>query len=148
MWCRFLSEASTISNLGPRPRVTWLWPLTLVFSALLALSARADQAQLELKPQVCALSESEELCREQIDIEWRSGESLQVCLFIDGEQTPLACWYERRRGDYEYQAQTKESLTFELRQQPGDQLLAREILSVIREHTDYRYRRRKPWSFF
>ncbi len=112
------------------------------------MPALADQAQLALKPQVCALAENEELCREQIDIEWRTGERIQVCLFIDGEQMPLACWRERLRGDYEYQAQTKENLIFELRQQPSNQLLAREILSVIREHTDYRYRRRKPWSFF
>lgn len=112
------------------------------------MSALADQAQLALKPRVCALAENEELCREQIDIEWRAGERLQVCLFIDGEPTPLACWREHLRGDYEYQAQTKDNLTFELRLQPSDQLLAREILSVIREHAEYRYRRRKPWSFF
>lgn len=145
MWCRFLSEAFTISKPGPKPGFAWLWFLGLASCALPAL---ADQAQLALKPQVCALSKDEELCREQIDIEWRSGERLQVCLFLNGESAPLACWRERRQGDYEYQAQTKESLTFELRRQPGDQLLAREILTVIREHTDYRYRRRKPWSFF
>lgn len=143
-----MSEASTISNPEPKPGKVWLWPLALAALGLLALPAWAGQARLELKPQVCALVEDEQLCREQIDIEWSSGERLQVCLFIDGEQAPLACWREHVRGDYEYNALTSESLTFELRRQPDDQLLASEILSVIREHTDYRYRRRKPWSFF
>ncbi len=141
-------EASTIFNPGSKRGKVWLWSLALAYWALPVERVLAEPAELALKPQVCALTEEEDLCREQIDIEWRTGERLQLCLFIGGQQAPLACWRERLKGAYEYQAQTKESLTFELRHQPDNQLLAREILSVIREHTDYRYRRRKPWSFF
>lgn len=113
-----------------------------------ATQSRADEAQLALTPQVCALSENEALCQELIDIQWRSGEPMRLCLFVDTEVQPLACWREQRTGVYEYQAQTEDSLVFELRVQPDDQVLASEIFDVIREQTEYRYRRRKPWNFF
>lgn len=118
--------------------------MLLVFSS----QGYAEDAQLDLKPQVCALSENEEVCRELIDIQWRSGEPMQLCLFVDTEVQPLACWREQRTGVYEYQARTENSLEFELRAQPDNQLLTSEIFDVIREQTDYRYRRRKPWNFF
>lgn len=110
--------------------------------------ALADDALISLRPQVCALTESEEVCRELIDIHWRSGEPMRLCLFVDTEVQPLACWREKNTGTYEYQAHTQDSLVFQLRRQPSDQLLASEVFDVIREQAEYRYRRRKPWNFF
>lgn len=113
-----------------------------------AVPAWAEEAKLALKPQICALSENEPLCRELIDIRWRAGEPKQLCLFVDAEKQPLACWREQASGDYEYRANTENSLVFELRLQPSDRILTREIFNVIREEAEYRYRRRKPWNFF
>ncbi|MDQ2075733.1 DUF3019 domain-containing protein [Marinimicrobium sp. ABcell2] len=103
---------------------------------------------LAVKPQVCALAENETLCREQINIHWQSGQPMHLCLFVDTEIPPLACWREKDSGVYQYQADTRDSLVFQLRQESNNQLLASEIFDVIREQTEYRQRRRKPWNFF
>jgi hypothetical protein len=73
---------------------------------------------------------------------------MQLCLFVNTEVPPLACWHQEYSGAYEYQAYTQDSLVFQLRQQSDNQLLASEIFDVIREQTEYRQRRRKPWNFF
>lgn len=146
-----MSEASTIFELGPKRDTSGACAVAVICCALLvawATHSRADGTQLALTPRVCALSENEALCQELIDIQWRSGEPMRLCLFVDTEVQPLACWREQRAGVYEYQAQTQDRLVFELRVQPDDQVLASETFDVIREQTEYRYRRRKPWNFF
>jgi len=73
---------------------------------------------------------------------------MHLCLFVDSEAAPLACWREQNSGVYRYQAHTQHSLVFQLRQEADHQLLASEMFAVIREQTEYRQRRRKPWNFF
>src|SRR5690625_3015773 len=101
-----------------------------------------------MKPQVCALAKHESVCKEPLRIQWRAGKPMHLCLFVDSEAAPLVCWQERTSGVYHYQAHTPHSLMFQLRQESDNQLLTSEMFSVIREHTEYRQRRRKPWNFF
>lgn len=73
---------------------------------------------------------------------------MHLCLFVENETAPLTCWREQNSGVYHFQARTQHSLVFQLRQQSDNQLLASEMFAVIREQTEYRQRRRKPWNFF
>ena len=110
--------------------------------------ARGETPVLEIKPQVCALAKHESVCKEPLRIQWRAGKPMHLCLFVDSEAAPLVCWQERTSGVYHYQAHTPHSLMFQLRQESDNQLLTSEMFSVIREQTEYRQRRRKPWNFF
>lgn len=103
---------------------------------------------MSLVPKVCVLAHDEPLCRERVNIEWFNDQPLTLCLFIEDAPDPLQCWQERPGGDHQYQAETAESILFQLRQQHSGLLLASEVFAVIREHTEYRYKRRNPWSFF
>jgi hypothetical protein len=124
---------------------TWLAAVAL---GAMVLPASAAQAELSLVPKVCVLARGEQLCRDRVDIRWRTDQPLALCLFVDDAENPLRCWQEQAEGGHEYQAETAESLLFQLRQRHSGALLASEIFAVIREHTEYRYRRRNPWSFF
>lgn len=103
---------------------------------------------MRLQPSVCALVEDQALCRETIDIHWRTEDPLALCLFIDRQHQPLECWQGTQKGEFEYQAETDEQLVFQLRDRRRNDLLASEIFEVIREQSEYRSRRRKPWNFF
>ncbi|MGD8174733.1 DUF3019 domain-containing protein [Marinimicrobium sp. ARAG 43.8] len=103
---------------------------------------------MTLTPTVCALSEDQSHCEEQIDINWRADTSRALCLFVEAETRPLACWQNADSGHYRYRAVTADSLIFQLRGEHSDELLASEFFKVIREYTDFRSRRRKPWNFF
>jgi hypothetical protein len=122
--------------------------MAFAFSAMISLPAPAAQAELSLVPKVCVLARGEQVCRDRVNIEWHTDQPLTLCLFVDDAESPLRCWREEAGGDHVYQAETAESLLFQLRQQHTGILLASEIFAVIREHTEYRYRRRNPWSFF
>lgn len=110
--------------------------------------ASTAETELDLKPSICALAENQALCEERVDIRWHSDYPHALCLFVDQNAQPLACWQEEDRGEYHYEARTDESLTFQLRAEQGDRLLASKLFEVIREYTEFRSRRRKPWNFF
>lgn len=106
------------------------------------------EADLHLQPSVCALAENQTLCQQMVDIQWRTDNPLALCLFVERQGQPLECWQAQERGEFRYRVNTDESLVFQLRSRPDEELLASEIFEVIREYTEYRSRRRKPWNFF
>lgn len=110
--------------------------------------ARAETPVLAIKPQICALAEQEAVCQQQLQIQWQADKPMHLCLFVDGQKEPLACWQGQSSGVYRYQARTAHSLEFQLRLEANHQLLTSELFAVIREQTEYRQRRRKPWNFF
>lgn len=122
--------------------------MVIVASLMGTSTASGAGAELRLQPSVCALAEDQTLCRETIDIRWRTDDPLALCLFIDRQDQPLECWQGTQKGEFEYQAETDKTLTFHLRERRRDDLLASGIFEVIREQTEYRSRRRKPWNFF
>lgn len=120
----------------------------MLAGVLAAASSAAAEAELDLTPSVCALSANQSRCEERVNIEWQAGQTQALCLFVDRESEPLACWEKDDQGQYRYQADTDESLTFQLRRTLDGELLASELFEVIREYTEFRSRRRKPWNFF
>ncbi len=107
-----------------------------------------EKGSLQLTPKLCVLSRKETLCDSQIDIQWALEQPLLLCLFEKDIPSPLMCWQKQQQGQLQYQVNTDHSLTFQLRKQQDDTLLASEIYKVIREQAQYRQRRRKPWNFF
>ena len=120
----------------------------MLASLAVAATGHAADTELDLTPSVCALSTDQSRCEERVSIEWQAGQTQTLCLFVDRENEPLACWEQDDQGQYRYDADTDESLTFQLRRTLDGELLASELFEVIREYTEFRSRRRKPWNFF
>ena len=144
MFYNFLSGEFTISN----------YKATLVLVSFFLLATRVEAeaplspTSLELTPKLCVLSSKEPVCDSLIDIKWAQEQPLLLCLFDKEIASPLRCWQEQTRGEFQYQLDTDHSLTFQLRKQQDDTLLASEVYQVIRAQAQYRQRRRKPWNFF
>jgi hypothetical protein len=119
-----------------------------VGAAFVQAAAPRPSTSLELTPKLCVLSNKEPVCNSRIDIKWAREQPLLLCLFEKALASPLRCWQEQTQGEFQYQVNTDHSLTFQLRKQQDDTLLASEIYQVIRAQAQYRQRRRKPWNFF
>jgi len=111
-------------------------------------TAQGADVELRLSPSVCALSDDQPNCRETLELSWESDSPEVLCLFLKQQEQPLECWQTRQTGDFQYRAETDQNLVFQLRRRPGNELVASAVFEVIREHTEYRSRRRKPWNFF
>lgn len=122
--------------------------LALCGSGLLAATAGASEPELELQPSVCALSDDQPLCRQLVRIRWHADDPLALCLFVDRMNDPLNCWQDRLQGQHLYPVRSDRSLTFMLRRRDDDRLLTSERFEIVREVTEYRSRRRRPWHFF
>lgn len=120
----------------------------LLYASLSSAAAPLPPTSLELTPKLCVLSSKESVCDSRIDIKWVREQPLLLCLFDKEIVSPLRCWQETTKGEFKYQVNTDHSLTFQLRKQHDDTLLASEIYQVIRAQAQYRQRRRKPWNFF
>jgi len=121
---------------------------TLLYSSLPIAAVSLPATSLELTPKLCVLTNNEPVCHSHIDIKWAREQPLLLCLFDKEIANPLRCWEKQRKGQFHYQINTDHSLTFQLRKQHDDTLLASEIYQVIRAQAQYRQRRRKPWNFF
>lgn len=111
-------------------------------------TVRAAEVDLRLRPSVCALSDDQQLCQDTVEVSWQSDTPQVLCLFLEQQDQPLECWQTRQQGEFRYRANTDQNLVFQLRRRQGNELLASAVFEVLREHTEYRSRRRKPWNFF
>jgi len=144
MFCNFLLGEFTISNY----KAALAFVSALVHATLAGADAPLTPTSLELTPKLCVLSSKEPVCDSLIDIKWAQESPLLLCLFDKEIASPLRCWQEQTRGEFQYQLDTDHSLTFQLRKQQDNTLLASEVYQVIRAQAQYRQRRRKPWNFF
>ena len=58
------------------------------------------------------------------------------------------CWENYSEGTYSIQLVFAEDLVFQLRDVDLRNVLASEVLRVIREAIRYRHKRRQPWNIF
>ncbi len=103
---------------------------------------------LSLVPQICVLAAEESRCRDSIKLVWEAPAAQDLCLYVNDRDDPLTCWHAQTRGEHHYQADTEESLHFHLRPESGAAPKASALFAVVRETSQYRQRRRNPWSFF
>lgn len=101
-----------------------------------------------LKPRLCVLTDGEEHCRDQLEIQWSSEHNRSLCLYQNEQPMPLHCWSNQRRGEYRFLITTNASTDFQLREDDSEQALGREIFEVVHQQKRYRKARRNPWNFF
>ncbi len=126
--------------------------LLLLYACLMAAQANTTEPEqaieLWIKPSLCIISKEDELCMDQITINWQANHLQSLCLFQSGTEQPLFCWNDEDNGLFLQEVNTKTNLTFQLRQQGDNSLLASQVFQVLKEYIEYRRRRRNPWNFF
>jgi DUF3019 family protein len=104
--------------------------------------------ELELSPRVCSLAARDEHCDTVVRAKWSAPHEESLCLVIADRPDVKQCWDHYEAGTYTVELVFAHDLTFELRDPALQQVLASEVLRVIREALLYRHKRRQPWNIF
>jgi len=104
--------------------------------------------ELELSPRVCSLSAHDEQCDTVVRARWSAPHEESLCLVIVDRPQVKQCWEHYEAGAYTVELVFAQDLTFQLRDPALQQVLASEVLRVIKEAILYRHKRRQPWNIF
>jgi len=108
----------------------------------------APDIHLELSPRVCTLGGADSSCQTRVRASWRASAEESVCLVLLAHPEVGRCWERLNEGEYTIELTFKDDLTFQLTDLDRRQVVASEVLRVIREATRLRHRRRDPWNLF
>jgi len=101
-----------------------------------------------LKPRLCVLTDGEENCHDQLEVQWMSETPRSVCLYQNDQPMPLQCWSNQNTGEYRFVLTTNASTDFQLREDEHGRALGQEMFEVVHQQKRYRKPRRNPWNFF
>jgi hypothetical protein len=107
-----------------------------------------DDIHLELSPRICTLAARDKQCQTEVHAQWSAPREESLCLIILDRPEVKHCWEHYSQGTYSLQLTFVDDLTFQLRDPDLQNILASEVLRVIREALHYRHKRREPWNIF
>jgi hypothetical protein len=113
-----------------------------------ASSDQRDDIRLELSPRICTLTTKDTQCDAVVHATWRAPGNESLCLVIVGRPEVKRCWENYSEGSYSIELVFSTDLLFQLKDLDLQQVLASEVLRVIREAIRYRHKRREPWNIF
>jgi len=122
-----------------------------LLSSLRTSAASGDERgdiRLELSPRICTLTANDTQCDTVVRATWRAPEDESLCLVIVGRPEVKRCWEKYSEGNYSIELVFSTDLVFQLKDLDLKQVLASEVLRVIREAIRYRHKRREPWNIF
>lgn len=132
-----------------RSSAAWL---AVVAMSVVAPGTRAAlpnaPVHLELSPRVCTLAGAESDCQTRVRASWRANAEESVCLVLLAHPEVGRCWERLSEGEYTIDLTFRTDLTFQLTDLERRQVIASEVLRVIREAARLRHRRRDPWNLF
>lgn len=122
----------------------------LVQSALAAAPENPadDDIHLELSPRICTLASRDKQCQTEVHAQWSASREESLCLVILDRPDVKHCWEHYAQGTYSLELTFVDDVTFQLRDPGLQNVLASEVLRVIREALHYRHKRREPWNIF
>jgi hypothetical protein len=107
-----------------------------------------EDIRLELRPRICTLTRNDAQCDTVARATWRSSKDESLCLVIVGRPDVKRCWEKYSEGSYSIELVFSTDQVFQLKDLELQQVLASEVLRVIREAIRYRHKRREPWNIF
>jgi hypothetical protein len=122
-----------------------------LLTPLRATAASGDERgdiRLELSPRICTLTMSDTQCDTVVHATWRAPGDESLCLVIVERPEVKRCWEKYSQGSYSIELIFSSDLVFELKDVDLQEVLASEVLRVIREAIRYRHKRRDPWNIF
>ena len=133
-----------------------LWLMLALFAGALegaswaaaGAGAGEDNIHLELSPRICTLGAKDKQCQTEVHAQWSAPHEESLCLVILDRPQIKHCWEHYSQGTYSIDLTFMDDLTFQLRDPALQNILASEVLRVIREALHYRHRRRDPWNIF
>lgn len=92
--------------------------VTLLSSSLLGVNVNAqDTTGLNVKPARCVALRQGQVCYQRVTFHWHTRQAGNYCLFEDGQEQPLQCWQQLKRGQYKIDFQSPNNIRYVLREQ-------------------------------
>jgi hypothetical protein len=113
-----------------------------------SLEHAGNDIRLELKPRICTLGIKDQQCEARVEASWAADQDESLCLVIQQRPDVKKCWEHYAAGTFTIDLVFQEDVTFELRDPGLRQVLASEVLRIIKEAQRYRKKRRQPWNVF
>ena len=104
--------------------------------------------RLEISPRLCTLAAGDKRCDVVVHASWTAPQDESLCLVLLRRPEVKRCWEDYTSGTYALRLEFAQDLTFQLRDPSLQNILASEVLRVLREALQYRHRRRQPWNIF
>jgi hypothetical protein len=117
-------------------------------AAAVPTMANDDGIHLELSPRICTLASHDTQCQTEVHAQWSAPHEESLCLVIVDRPEVKHCWEHYSQGTYSIVLTFVDDLTFQLRDPALQNILASEVLRVIRAALHYRHKRREPWNIF
>ncbi|NVK24963.1 MAG: DUF3019 domain-containing protein [Gammaproteobacteria bacterium] len=102
---------------------------------------------MNMSPNQCVAMTEGQTCYVDVEFSWQSSTVLDVCLFHSSQKTPLKCWNQATKGEYEYDFASNKNVTFTLRRIDDLSILGQQELEMAWVHK----KRGKPtnwWRIF
>jgi hypothetical protein len=110
--------------------------------------APSEAIRLEISPRLCTLAARDKQCDVIVHASWSAPQDESLCLVLLGRPEIKRCWEDYTSGTYSLHLEFAQDLTFQLRDPSLQNILASEVLRVLREALEFRHRRRQPWNIF
>jgi len=113
-----------------------------------AIERTGEGIRLELKPRICTLGVKDQQCEARVEASWHADREESLCLVIRDRPEVKKCWEHYSAGIFTIALVFSDDVTFELRDPGLQQVLASEVLRIIKETLRYRHKRKQPWNVF
>ena len=122
-----------------------------IFTCLILIAPRTIAAQasvfLDLSPSQCVAVRQGNNCFADVEVEWQSQQSDNLCLYSSQQSVPIKCWSNSTKGVWVAEVQTKTDLTFFLKRKNDEKILARQVLEIAWVYKK-NVRRTSSWRMF
>jgi len=88
--------------------------LLLASVALVSVQAKAQDTELTVTPNKCVAISKGTTCYRSLIFRYNSTSKADICLVIDDNPEPLACWRDKAAVEYRYRFASNESLLFRI----------------------------------
>ena len=122
----------------------------LLICGMMSVNAFAKDpvTNFELAPKQCIALHHGQTCFVDIEINWNSTQSDDLCLFSTQQQEPLMCWQQSKQGRYVNEIESSENVTFYLKKMANTQ----QILATAQLEMAWVYKKnvrsRASWRMF
>jgi len=110
-----------------------------------------DKIEFKVQPQQCVTLRQGRDCFATITMQWQKHSEQPLCLYQVNKQQlnskqQLRCWKKNHQGQVKIEFESSDNLTYQLRTQQGDHLIAETevVVSWLHKNTT----RRRRWRLF
>jgi hypothetical protein len=110
-------------------------------------SMSVNQAVLKVRPSHCVVFREGQYCEKNIQIEWKTSNNGNYCLYVDESPESLMCWQNSAAGSFVMDKKITQSTSYFLRDKDSQEEIAHQIVTIAWVYDAIR-KNRATWRLF